>query len=468
MSENRAVEPPPRSPGPWPPASARVAWILFDCATQPFFTLVTTFVFAPYFASVLASDPAEGQALWGYATGAAGLVIALGSPVLGAIADVSGPRKLWIAAFGALLALGCAVLWFAAPGAPHAIAIALLGFAMATIGAEFATVFNNAMMPSLAPPERLGRLSGTGWAVGYVGGLVSLALTLAFLAASPETGRTLAGLPPAFGLDARAHEGERLVGPLTALWFILFVLPMFLLTPDRPRGGVPLAEAARMGVAGLRTMVAEASRQPGLLRFLIANMVYTDGLVALFALGGIYAAGTFGWGTTEIGIFGILIIVTGTLGAFLGGRLDEAFGPKRVIVWGLAGLLIASLGILGTTRDTILYVIPVAANSGGGLFAGAAEKAYVALGLLIGLVAGPVQAASRTLLLRLSRPEDAGRSFGFFALSGKVTSFVGPTLAAVATSLTGSQRAGVAVVAVFFALGLALLAPVSAGSGGTR
>jgi UMF1 family MFS transporter len=453
----------------WPPASARVAWLLFDCATQPFFTLVTTFVFAPYFASVLARDPVQGQALWGYATGAAGLLIAVGSPALGAIADAAGPRKPWIALFGALLMAGSALLWFAAPGAPHAVAIALAGFVIGTIGAEFATVFNNAMMPTLAPPERLGRLSGTGWAAGYAGGLVALALTLALLSASPETGRTLAGIAPILGLDPAMAEGDRIVGPLTALWFAVFVLPMFLLTPDRPPGGLPLGAAAREGLAGLAGLLRGLRDQPDLARFLLANMVYSDGLVALFALGGIYAAGTFGWGTIQIGIFGILLIVSGTIGALLGGRLDDRFGPRAVIMGGVAGLLLAALGILGTTRDTVLFVIAVAPPPpGGGLYSGTAEKAYVALGLVIGFVAGPVQAASRTLLIRLSPPADIGRSFGLFALSGKVTSFVGPTLAALATSLAGSQRAGVAVVALFFAAGLALLARVNAGSGASR
>ena len=167
-------------------------WILFDFATQPVFTLITTFIFAPFFAGRVAENPVEGQALWGFATGAAGLAIALLSPVLGAVADAAGRRKPWIFAFSLLLVVGCAALWFAVPGAAYAVPVAMIGFAMATIGAEFATVFTNAMMPGLVPPDKVGRLSGTGWAVGYVGGLISLALMLALIVGSPETGRTLA------------------------------------------------------------------------------------------------------------------------------------------------------------------------------------------------------------------------------------------------------------------------------------
>jgi UMF1 family MFS transporter len=194
-----------------PPASrpAIMGWVLFDWAAQPFFTLVTTFVYAPYFASAIASDPTEGQALWGYAKAAAGLAIAVFSPVLGAIADAAGRRKPWIAAFGALLVIGSWGLWFGAPG--EGVALVLACFALASIGAEFATVFNNAMMHTLVPRTRLGRLSGTGWAAGYVGGLLSLVLVLGFLAANPQTGKTLIGITPLFGFDAAAREGDRAV-----------------------------------------------------------------------------------------------------------------------------------------------------------------------------------------------------------------------------------------------------------------
>src|SRR5947209_3390762 len=207
----------------WPPRSAVIAWIFFDWAAQPYFTLITTFVFAPYFATHVAADPAGGQALWGFATAAAGLLIALLSPVLGAIADSSGRRKPWIAGFGALLVIGASLMWMGKPGDSSVIPALLLAYGIATIGVEFATVFNNAMMPTLVPPERIGRLSGTGWATGYIGGIVSLIIVLGFLAANPETGRTLLGFTPLFGLDPATHQGDRAAGPLTGLWFIIFV-----------------------------------------------------------------------------------------------------------------------------------------------------------------------------------------------------------------------------------------------------
>ncbi|MPZ57185.1 MAG: MFS transporter [Rhizobiales bacterium] len=446
--------PPPRTAS----RSALFGWIMFDWAAQPYFTLITTFVYAPYFAAAIASDPAEGQALWGFAKSAAGLTIAVFSPILGAIADAAGPRKPWIAGFGALLVVGACALWFGVPGG--GVTLVLVAFALAAVGAEFATVFNNAMMPHLVPPERLGRLSGTGWAVGYLGGMVSLVVVLGFLAASPQTGKTLLGLAPLFGLDAVSREGDRAAGPLTAIWFAVFILPMFLFTPDHP-GKLPMRTAIRQGLATLAATLRDLRRHRDAALFLLANMIYADGLVALFAFGGIYAAGTFGWGTIEIGVFGILLTLTGTIGAFVGGRLDDRLGAKRVILGSLVILTCASTAILSIDPDRIGFVVPVAPPvPGGGLYASAAERAYVAIGLLIGLAAGPMQAASRTQLVRLAPAGQETQFFGLFALSGRVTSFLGPFLVGVVTAATLSQKAGMAVLIAFFITGAVVLACV--------
>ena len=446
----------------YPGRAAVIGWILFDWAAQPYFTLITTFVFAPYFASFVAPDPASGQALWGFATAAAGLAIALLAPVLGAIADASGRRKPWIAGFGALLVIGASAMWIGRPGDPGVIPALLLAYAIASVGVEFATVFNNAMMPTLVPPDRIGRLSGTGWATGYVGGLLSLVLVLGFLATNAETGRTLFGFTPLFGLDPATHEGDRITGPLTALWFIVFVTPMFLFTPDYPAKH-RLRAALGEGLRELRQSLASLPRQQSLARFLLANMIYTDGLVSLFAFGGIYAAGTFGWDTIRIGTFGIILAIAGTFGAWLGGKLDDALGPKRVITGSLLILLFAILAILTVNKDSILFVPVAPPVPGGALFAGAAERAYIVLGCLIGAAGGPLQAASRTLLIRLAPQDRIAQYFGLFALTGKVTSFIGPLLIGAITAVTASQKAGMAVLVVFFVVGLALLTRVHPG-----
>src|SRR4051794_6463511 len=443
----------------YPPRSAVVAWIFFDWAAQPYFTLITTFVFAPYFATHVASSPAEGQSLWGFATAAAGLLIALLSPVLGAVADSSGRRKPWIAGFGVLLVIGSALMWIGRPGDASVIPPLLLAYAIASVGVEFATVFNNAMMPTLVPPDEIGRLSGTGWATGYIGGILSLILVLGFLAANPDTGRTLFGFAPLFGLDPVSHQGDRITGPLTGIWFVIFVLPMFLFTPDYPARR-PIREALREGLSGLKRTLGELPKQKSLATFLLANMIYTDGLVSLFAFGGIYAAGTFGWHTIQIGTFGILLAIAGTLGAWLGGKLDDTLGPKRGIAGSTVVLLGSIIAILLVDKDSIFFLKVMPPVPGGALFSGAAERAYLLLGCLIGMAGGPLQAASRSLLIHMAPKDRVAQYFGLFALTGKVTSFVGPLLIGIVTAATQSQKAGMAVLVLFFVAGLVLLARV--------
>jgi len=445
---------PPRKAG----KLAILGWVFFDWACQPYFTLLMTFIYAPYFASVVVGDAARGQSLWGFATAAAGIFIACTSPILGAVADATGRRKPWIAAFGILIVVGASMLWLGKPGDASSVLPVLIAFAIGSIGVEFATVFNNTMMPLLVPREKIGSLSGAGWAMGYVGGLISLVIALGFLAADPATGKTLLGFTPIFGLDAASHEGDRATGPLTALWFIIFVIPLLLFTPDGKRG-YAFGPAIRHGLSALRETIREARSHRDLGYFLLSNMIYTDGLLALFAFGGIYGAGALGWGTMQLGLFGILLTITGTIGAYIGGRLDDKIGAKKVVLSALVVLIVCCVGILSIDRDTIFFVVDVAPpQPGAGLFSSTAEKLYLMLGALIGAVAGPLQAASRTLLVRLSPEDKLAQFFGLFALSGKLTSFAGPFLVATVTALTMSQKAGVSVLIAFFVLGGALLA----------
>jgi MFS transporter, UMF1 family len=458
-SDIRNADVPKNHPEAYPPRTAVLGWMLFGWAVEPYFTLITTFVFAPYFATHVAADPASGQSLWGFATAAAGMLIALASPVLGAIADASGRRKPWIAAFGALLVIGSSLMWVGKPGDASVIAPLLIAYCTATVGAEFALVFNNAMMPSLVPPDKIGRLSGTGWAMGYIGGIFSLILVLGFLAASPESGRTLFGFTPLFGLDPVSHQGDRIAGPLTALWFVIFALPMFVLTPDFPPK-LSARQALREGLSELRETLKQLPKRRSMAAFLLANMIYTDGLVSLFAFGGIYAAGTFGWNTIQIGTFGILLAIAGTFGAWLGGKLDDRLGSKRVIAGSMMILLSSIVMILLVDRDSVLFITVAPPRPGGDLFAAPAEKAYLALGCLIGMAGAPLQAASRSLLIRMAPRDRIVQYFGLFALTGKVTSFVGPLLVGIVTAITASQKAGMATLVVFFVAGLALLSRV--------
>jgi MFS transporter, UMF1 family len=436
---------------------ALAGWVLFDWATQPFYTLVVTFLFAPFFVNGFIGDPALGSTLWAYATGGAGLIAALLAPILGSIADAGFPRKPWIAGLSVLLVAGLCGLWLAIPGETGLAPLVLLSFALATIGAELATVFNNAIMPSLVSGKRLGTLSGIGWATGYVGGLVSLILVAGFIVADAKTGKTLLGMHPVLPLDPSTREDERLVGPFSALWYVIFVLPLFLFTPDRP-----MSRAAAPVKAGLTQLLRGAKdlyrnhRQVAI--FLLARMLYADGLGAVFAFGGIYAATVFGWGASELGLFGIILTIAGTIGAPLGGVLDDRLGSKRVIGWTLALFILASIGVLSVDNTHVLFVHPVEPKAPGSApFASTGEQVYLAFAILIGIAAGPIQAASRTLLARLSPPDKTTEFFGFFSFSGKITAYAAPLAIGVVTAATGSQRLGIGTSLVFLVGGLVLL-----------
>jgi UMF1 family MFS transporter len=232
-----------------------------------------------------------------------------------------------------------------------------------------------------------------------------------------------------------------------------------LLTPDYPAKR-PVREALSVGLRELMQTLGELPKQKSLAAFLLANMIYTDGLVSLFAFGGIYAAGTFGWNTIQIGTFGIILAIAGTFGAWLGGKLDDKLGPKRVIAGSMTILLVSIVAILLVDKDSILFIKVAPPVPGGALFAAAAERAYILLGCLIGAAGGPLQAASRTLLIRLAPKDRIAQYFGLFALTGKITSFIGPLLIGVITAVTANQKAGMAVLVLFFVTGLALLARV--------
>lgn len=441
------------------PLRARVSWVMFDWAVQPFYTLVLTFLFAPYFANVVAPSGAEGQAWWGYAAAVAGVLIAIGSPILGAMADSGSRRKPWIALFAVLFIAAQAVLWLATPGAPFATILVVLGaFVVAMVAVEYATVFSNAIMPSLVPHNELGRLSGVGYAVGYAGGLVSLALMLVWFIAEPQTGQTIAGLAPPLPLDANAREGERLIGAFAALWFALFILPFFLFVPDRKTGaGVPIRKA----LSELWGTIKSLPQHRDMLLYLLARMSYADGLAAIFTFGGIYGTSLFNWSQTELGIFGIVIICVGVFGAVVGGALDDKLGSKTVIVGGLLLLIAALAGILSVDKTHVLYGIEVPEKvPGGGHFSSIGEWVYMGFAVLVGLVAAPIQAASRTLVARLSPPDKVTQFFGLFAFSGKATAFVAPLMVAWIIGITGSQRLGMSAIAVLLVLGLLLLLPV--------
>lgn len=423
-------------------------WFFFDWASQPYNTLLLTFIFGPYIKEIL-GDGTRAQSAWGFGVGAAGVVIAILAPILGALADTSGNRMRWIWLFSVMYVAGSAGLWLAAPD-DFNLYLVLFLFAIGLIGMEFATIFTNSMLPDLGPREEIGRISGNGWCFGYVGGLIALVIMLVFFAEGPD-GTTFVGLTPPFGLDPAAREGTRFVGPLTAVWFVVFMIPFFLWVRDPkparvPKGAVPLA------LRGLRSTIRSLPRTPSLFAFLASSMFYRDALNGIYVFGGIYAAGVLGWSVVDTGIFGILAIIFGAVFAWLGGKADDAFGPKPVIVACILALTAAAVATVFVSRSSVLG-IPVDPSS-----SSLPDIAFYCVGAVIGAAGGAIQSASRTMMVRQANPSRMTEAFGLYALAGKATSFIAPLSIGTVTYLTGSQQLGITPVIFLFLLGLVLLA----------
>jgi len=409
-----------------PSPRGRFAWALYDWANSAFAAVIATFVFATYFSQGIAADPVTGTVQWGRAMAISALIAAVLGPTLGAIADAGGRRKPWIFVFTWLCVIATAFLWFSEPSTEW-VFYTLALVVIANLGLDMAGVFYNAMLKDLVSKEHLGRLSGWAWGLGYFGGLCCLAIAL-FAFVQTES--------PLFGLDKEQAEHVRITGPLVALWLAVFSLPLFLLTPDRQATGEAALNAVKQGLGRLWQTISNIRHYRVAGQFLLARMLYIDGLNTLFAFGGIYAAGTFGMELADVITFGILLNVTGGIGAFAFAWLDDLIGSKRVILIALVGLMLSGLTAVVTTSVTTFWIV----------------------GGLLGLFVGPTQAASRTLMTKLAPASQQTEMFGLYALSGKVTAFLGPLLLSTVTDWTDSQRMGMATILLFFVAGFLVLA----------
>lgn len=405
-----------------------ISWCLYDWANSAFSTIIITFVFAAYFTGAIAADPVSGTVQWTGAISASALVVAFCSPALGAIADTGGRRKPWLLVFTVICAFSCAMLWFAKPSSDWAV-WSLFFVALGSTGFTFAEVFYNAMLPDIVPRSHIGRLSGWGWGLGYMGGLASLVIALtAFVQA--ET--------PLFSLDIANAEHIRATAVLVGLWYAVFALPLFLFTPDLPRGEAPLSATVRGGLKNLANTIRQVRKYRDIAFFLLAHMLYADGLATLFAIGGVYAAGTFDMDVTEVILFGIALNVSAGVGAGLFSWVDDWLGSKITILTSLAGLVLLGAAILIVEEKGLFWIF----------------------GVMLGVFVGPAQAASRSFMARLAPTEMRTQMFGLFAFSGKVTAFLGPILVGVLTAAFQSQRAGMAAVILLLFAGALLVLPV--------
>ncbi|MDG1470195.1 MAG: MFS transporter [Ascidiaceihabitans sp.] len=437
-------------------------WYFFDWASQPYHTVLNTFIFGPFFAVIAATyflnlgltedvADAKAQSLWAWSTALFGLIIAFTAPIFGAMADSTGRRMPWIVGFSIMYVVGAGLLWFTDPAAGNLYWM-LAAFGMGFIGAEYALIFINAQLPALGTKEEIGKISGSGFAFGYMGGVISLAIVLVFVV-EQNTGKTIAGLDPIFGLDASMREGTRATGPFAALWFAIFMIPYFLWVREvrttRKRASIPQA---------LSTVIDTIKRlksRPSLGVYLVSSMLYRDGLNGLYTFGGVYAALVLNWEVSQIGMFGVIAAIGAMVFSYFGGFMDRKFGPKPVVVYAIVMLMIVSFVIINLSPTTF-FGVALAAGTG------LPDMVFLVCGVFIGGMGGIVQSASRSLMVRHCDPETSTEYFGLYGMSGRATAFLAPLLIGITTHVTGSARLGISPVLFLFAIGLFLLIWVNA------
>jgi len=409
------------------------SWSIYDFANQPFTTIILTFVYSTFFVDFIASSGESGAILWGRAVTISSIIIALLSPLMGAVADYGGYRKIFLVFWTWVCIIFSSLLYLPVKGE---IFFALTLFCIANIGFEMGGVFLNAYLPEIAPKEKIGRISGYGWSFGYIGGLLALlASYVLFISPSSPTNPFNGEL-----LHIGSGEHIRIINIMIGIWFAIFSLPTFLFVSDRNKPKkVKFISLLKNGFISLNNTYNEIKSYKETLKFLFARLVYNDALITIFAFGGIYAREVFNFTFNEIFLFGIVLNITAGIGAFALGFLDDIIGGKKTIQISNIGFIIA----------TILAVLAPNFNYG--------KVVFWFSGALIGIFAGPNQAASRSLMGRLTPKNKENQFYGFFAFSGKATAFIGPLLFSTIVSFTNSLRAGLAIVSILFFIGIILL-----------
>lgn len=433
-------------------------WFFYDWASQPFHTLLMTFVFGPYFVIVasqyylgLGQDEtladANAQIVWSNCLAITGLIIGFGGPILGAIADTTRLRKPWITTFAVIYFVTALSLWYTLPDGSN-MWLMLSVFGLCFIMAEYTYIFTNAQLPSLGSIDDIGKISGSGFGFGYAGGVISLFIMLLFFVEQDNGKTMILEIDPLFGLDASAKEGTRFVGPFVAIWFAIFMIPYFAwVSEDRSlKRKLNIAEGFSNLLNSLRSLPARKS----LFSYLGASMFYRDALNGLYSFGGTYAVLVLNWNIVKLGQFGIIAAISAALFSWLGGFLDRKWGPKPVIVFMASILTIVCFVIVNTS---LTHVFGIAVPEGSNL----PDMVFYTCGVFIGGMGGILQSASRSMMVRHTQPERATEGFGLYALSGRATAFLAPALIGLVTAISGDARIGISPLVGLFVVGLVLL-----------
>ena len=432
---------------------ARYSWTMFDFANQPFYTLIMTFVFSVYFTDVFIVGADGAQKLTLTQT-ISGLAIAVLSPVLGSITDIKGNRKILMGITSALFVLGMALLWYSPPGAPDDIWLVMFGLILASSMVGFSEVFNNSVLSTIETPENSGWLSGMGYGVGYIAGLIALILFLIiFVWPGGET-------ESLYGLNTSEYEHIRIVGPLSAIWYAVFIIPLFLFTPDLKKNNVTVINSIKIGLTNFIKTFKEARKYKNIFIFLITRMFYQDALNALFVVGGVYASLVVGMSLTQVLILGIILNVLSGPSSIYGGYLNDLIGSKNVINLSLWGLFLS--GVLGISidKDTIFFLFTVNEYSSSveeftfGIFNSVSQVTYICVVIGISIFYGPAQTASRALMIKLAPQEKMTEFFGLYAFAGKSTAWLVPGIMSLILAFTDSLQYAMISILFFNLIGI--------------
>ena len=393
---------------------------LYDFANSAFTTIIITFIFATYFAKQIAPNPVLGQSYWGWTIGVTGFLVAIAGPIIGSFADKKNRVVFFVRFFSLLCILFTALLWFSKPSQSY------LLYTLVIVGIgyffyELSLIFYNSLLKDISKNKNLGKSSGFGFALGYIGGIVILLISIKLFIDTNN-------LP--FGLTKDESENIRAIALLVSIWFLIFSIPFlfFVIKEKRRKANYSF------NFHDLKILIWN-KKITTLGKFLIARMLYADGLNAIIVMGGIFAVGVFNLEIKDLLKLSIIMNVTAFIGAFIGGIINDRYGSKIVIIFSLIGLIFSSTAILFTFKVSTFFYL-AAAN---------------------GLFIGPIQSASRVVITSMLNRNNQGKGFGLFATSGKLTSFLGPLLVSTVTFLTSSQRIGFSAAIVLLLFGLIIL-----------
>ncbi len=431
----------PDNTAPVPPRQVW-SWAMWDWATQPFNSVILTFVFVSLYlvsdsflpadvAGLDVSDPVKQRALaeltsgYGWVTFWAGIAILVLAPVLGQNADRTGRKKRWLLLATVLLALTQFALFFVQAD-PAYFWFGAITVAVGSVFSEIAGVNYNALLVSVSTPRTIGKVSGLGWGMGYIGGILALAIVVAL---------TFAGW---FGMDTSNGMAYRVIALGCAVWTVVFAIPLFVNVPEQPaQPGAPRVNFFMSYVELVRDIVALFRTHRPTFWFLLASAVYRDGLAGVFAFGGVLAAVVYGFTANEVMIFGIAANIVAGIATIFAGRLDDRYGARAVIITALS-VLIAMAVLVFALHD-------------------AGKVPFWIGGLVLSACVGPAQAATRSLLARVSPAGMQGEIFGLYATTGRVASFMAPGLWALFIAWFGATYWGILGIVVVLLVGLILL-----------